>query len=570
MSDYSAFAQSNPGTDYPVKDALLRAQLSLDTDKVDSAAPGYAFGYKRNTSAGLNVGYYGGIISVSDVKTLIADGTIALTASSTNYVERTAAGVVSKNTIGYTAGKIPMFRAVTDVSNITGVTDDRQQNVMGDLGLTGTLKGVSASLSGDLLVGGTINAGTSNNIGVPGARGFGVGICPALPPGMFGLLGSLDVASDNYGNYQYSDGSIMCWIPAFYYKWGTGANGLAINAVDIKPLSAYGSVAAANVAGYALHRAFYDNGAAQLGVFVDKFLTSNNGGIASSIRFGKPLSTDAGHNPISGLTGTPANFYYGAITAAKTRGANFFCASRFIRAALAMLAYAHAQASTSPAYCAWYSATYNTPKGCNNNALGDAQDASMLFLTDGYSNAVKTGSANNFAKTTHNGQNSGVADLNGCMWEITPGLTTDGAGTTYYILKTGTAMKNVTGGNTGATDLWGAAGLAALYDSLGATYGAALASSTAKLYGAATQVLSEATSGNAWNWAGAGAPLAAGVGGTNAFGSDGFWDYRPADMCPLSGGDWNSSSSAGVWALTLDNVRGTSGTSVGFRAALYL
>jgi hypothetical protein len=38
----------------------------------------------------------------------------------------------------------------------------------------------------------------------------------------------------------------------------------------------------------------------------------------------------------------------------------------------------------------------------------------------------------------------------------------------------------------------------------------------------------------------------------------------------LSGGSWNSGSSAGVWALNLDAARGASYYNVGFRAASYL
>lgn len=412
--------------------------------------------------------------------------------------------------------------------------------------------------------------GTLNSIGTPGAQGFGVGICPTPPVGFTELSGCRDVSSENYGNYMFQDGSVMVWVPAFYYKWGTGSNGVALNDVSIAALSSYADEAAANTAGFALHRSFKDGGANKTGFFVDKYLCSNNDGVASSLRWGNPLSSNAAHNQFSSLDGAPANFYYGAIAAAKTRGQDFFCSSRFIFAALALLSYAHAKASSSTTYCAWYDATYNFPKGCNNNALGDAQDGTLTFVSDGYSNACKTGSASVLAKTTHNGQKSGVADLNGGMWEITPGLATDAGATTYYILKTSAAMKNVTGGNTGATALWGATGLAALYDSLGATYEAAAASSSAKYYGSASQVFSEATSGNAWNWAGAGAPKSAGTGGTNIFGSDVLYDYRPAEMCPISGGSWSNSSTAGVWALTLYNVRGNSTADVGFRAALYL
>lgn len=415
---------------------------------------------------------------------------------------------------------------------------------------------------------------TPNYIGVAGQPGFGVGICPTPPAGMYPLSnGTFNPFDADYGNYQYTDGSIMVWIPAFYYKYGTGANGFAVNIVDIKPLSAYADVATANAAGYALHRAFYDGGAAQPGVFVDKYKCSNNGGTASSIRNGNPLSSNAANNPFSGLTGAPANFYYGVIAAAKTRGANFFPASMFIRVALALLSLAHAQASTSTTWCAWYNATYNFPKGCNNNALGDAQDAALTFTSAGnatYPNANKTGSANVLAKTTHNGQNCGVADLNGTIYEICLGLTSNG--TNIYVLKTAAAMKNITASNTLATDAWGATGIAALYDDLGTTYGAlwATGANRATYYGNAGQVFSEATSGNAWNAAGAGVPLSGGIGGTNAFGSDGLWDYKPNEMCPVVGGDWYASSNAGVWVLDLSNTRTTSNYINGLRAALYL
>lgn len=417
---------------------------------------------------------------------------------------------------------------------------------------------------------GTPSSGV-NNIGTPGQAGFGVGVCPGpLPDGMQPLPNVADVMSDNYGNYRYSDGSATVWIPAFFYKWGTGANGLALNAVDIKAFGHFASVAAANASGYALHRAFYDGGAVQPGVFVDKYLCSNNAGIASSLKNGNPLSSAGAHNPFSALNGAPANNYGGAIAAAKTRGAAFFCNTRFIFAALAMLAYAHARAASSTAYCAWWDASgvASFPKGCNNNALGDVNDGDIRYLSDGYSNCGKTGSANLFARTTHNGQNSGVADLNGNILEVTPGLTSDG--TTLYALKTTARMRAVTGGNSLTTDLWGAPGIAALCDALGETYQSLTASNSAKSFGSASQVFSAASAGADWAGAGLGIPLLTGVGGTNAFGGDGLWDYKIGEMCPLSGGHWGSGSMAGVWALDLSSVRATSAGYVGFRAALYL
>lgn len=412
---------------------------------------------------------------------------------------------------------------------------------------------------------------SANDIGTPGAQGFGVGICPAPPAGMSRMAGTLDVASTNYGNYQYSDGSIMCWIPAFFYKWGTGANGLPINDVSIKPRHAFATVADANAAGFALHRAFYDGGAEKSGFFVDKYLWSNNGGVASSVAGANPISSAADHNPFSGLSGAPANAYYGAIAVAKTRGADFFCSSRFIFSALALLAYAHGRASQSATYCAWYHVTNNFPKGCNNNALRDINDTGVLYTSTGhatYPNCAKTGSGVPFQKTTHNGQSCGVADLNGSMWEITPGLTSDGAN--FYVLKPSVAMKDVTAGAALATDLWGATGIAAMYDNLGATFESLAASSTAKLFGSASQVFSTAVAGSDWAAAGAGIPLAAGTGGSNAFGNDGLWDYRPNQLCPIAGGNWLSSAVAGVWALNLNATRTNSSSHVGSRSALYL
>jgi hypothetical protein len=37
-------------------------------------------------------------------------------------------------------------------------------------------------------------------------------------------------------------------------------------------------------------------------------------------------------------------------------------------------------------------------------------------------------------------------------------------------------------------------------------------------------------------------------------------------MCPISGGNWNNTSNAGVWALNFNNSRGNSNNNVGFRS----
>jgi hypothetical protein len=438
-----------------------------------------------------------------------------------------------------------------------------------------TPDGSPVSFPNGIRIGTATGAGTINNIGAPGQQGFGVGIAPSLPVNMAKLYGTEDPASDTYGNYQYSDGSVMVYVPAFFYKYGTGANGFALNVVDIKAFSYFDSVATANAAGYALHRAFYNGGSIRAGFFVDKYLVSKNGSIASSLKNGIVLTSairgglaDSQFSAVG-----QANAFYGAIGVAKTRGAAFHVKTLFQNAALALLANAHGSASTSTTYNAWYSSgSTNFPKGNNNNALGDANDASIAYVWDGnatYAGCGKTGSANFFGKTTHNGQNCGVADLNGLVWEISPfGLTSNG--TNYFLLNTAVDVATITSGITLATDAWGATGLAAMYTDIGATYGPLTNSATNKTFGSAAQVLSEATSGAAWAMAGAGVPLLAGVGGSNQFGNDYMYDARPNEMCPLAGGTWGDSSLAGVWALSCNDARSASGYNAGLRAALYL
>jgi len=290
---------------------------------------------------------------------------------------------------------------------------------------------IDATVNGDgvtFIAGGLEAIG---DIGVAGQKGFGVGICKNAPAGFSRLAGTLDIDSDDYGNYQYQDGSIMVWIPKFYYRMSHASNptygDYGVNSVDIKGVETYANAAAASADGYALHRAFIDGGSEQDGFFVDKYMCSQNtydgDEIASSIKNGNPISTNAAHNPIADLTACSGNAHYETINAAGARGSRFHVASRLQHAALALIAMAHGQASSDATYCAWYDATNNFPKGCNNDALGDTDDGTVSYTSDGYSNCGKTGSGTPFAKTTHNGQASGVADINGLMWEVSLGVT---------------------------------------------------------------------------------------------------------------------------------------------------
>lgn len=273
-----------------------------------------------------------------------------------------------------------------------------------------------------------------SKIGSPGEAGFGAGVYSdgILPTGFTPQPEAYASGwADNYGNYKYQDGSIMIWIPKFYYRIAHASNPTygtyGANSVDIKGVDAYPTTTIANAAGYALHRAFIDGGSEKDGFFIDKYMCSansyNGNTIASSVKNGSAISCYSEHNSITNLTLCSANALYETIDASKGRGTNFHVISKFQMAALALLSMAHGQASSSVTHCAWYDSTYNFPKGCNSNSLSDTNDATISYTTDGYSNCGKTGSGTPFAKTTHNGQSCGVADLNGLMSESNIGVT---------------------------------------------------------------------------------------------------------------------------------------------------
>jgi len=429
-----------------------------------------------------------------------------------------------------------------------------------------------------------------------GEAGAGMGICPAeyLPDGMTPLSGYTERTHDNWGNYQYADGSIMGFIPKFYYRINHAENpthsAYAPNDVAIKGIETFSGEAAANMVGFALHRAFKDGDGkggvvVHPGVFVDKYMCSKNakgaGFVASSIKDGLPISTGPDHNPIAELTACGSNNYFQCLTAAHARDgvdgavnpdSRFFCNSRFIQSALALLSLAHGQAATSTTYCAWYGTSNNYPKGCNDNSLGDTDDAEVTYVSDGYSNCGKTGSGTPFAKTTHNGQNCGIADVNGLMYEVNTGFVRDSANTSFYILKETTRIATLTSGTGGAaTDAWGDdAHLSTLYDAYALSHIAADA--TMRFGNGANQVLSAALSGDGYRMTGIGLPKdsdAKSSGGSDLFGEDYLREYHCADMCALSCCYWSGGSGSGVWAFSLGSTRADSHNAVGFRCSCY-
>lgn len=260
-------------------------------------------------------------------------------------------------------------------------------------------------------------------IGKAGQQGFGVGVYGGDPAdltaiGLSPMQGCEDPASENYGNYIHTNGSVMVFIPAFCYRIGnTSAPSYSrdgANALEIRDAS-FGEGD-----GWILHRAFIDGGVQKFGFFVDKYLCSkkhDNPNIAVSVKDANPISLSNSFEDSRSMLYC-SGLLSDAITLGRARGEGYACVSAFQWAALSILSLACGQAATSSDNCAWYDANHsiNFPKGANTELRTDKNDSSVSFSAHTLNKYLsKTGSGTPFAKTTHNGQACGVADVNGCM-----------------------------------------------------------------------------------------------------------------------------------------------------------
>lgn len=271
---------------------------------------------------------------------------------------------------------------------------------------------------------------SKSTIGIAGQQGFGVGVYGGDPAdltamGLAPMEGCDNPNSDNYGNYIHTNGSVMVFIPAFCYRIGNKSapsySRDAANALEIRDASE------GEGDGWILHRAFIDGGAQKLGFFMDKYLCSKDstGNLAISVKGAEPLSlttTTHLHPPSVDMPGCSGRMF-DAVTLARARGEHYACVSAFQWSAMAMLSLAHGQAATGASFCAWYDAGHKTnfPKGCNYNHR-DANDETITFASLAPHYGAKTGSAVPFAKTTHNGQNCGICDINGNRFQPLIGI----------------------------------------------------------------------------------------------------------------------------------------------------
>lgn len=454
----------------------------------------------------------------------------------------------------------------------------------------GTSNGASAFSASQAF---TTAASFGGAVGVAGAQAFGVGVCPSsdwlTELGLNLMTGTTDKTHDNYGNYLHTNGGTSCFVPKFFYKFGDSADSAfaayGANTLTIKGIETFSGEAAANIAGYAMHRAFFDGGLEKPGFFIDKYLASKDGTTScKSLKLGNPISltTNANYNPSNGMTGC-TGILADAVVLSRARGAGWNSELAFQRDAIAKISLAHAQHAAGTTFCAWWSAgATNFPKGCNSS-LADVNDTTVTFTTAGVSGDTKplTGSASNLAKTTHNGQLNGIADINGSMFQALLGLTQAGTSATdtvanttgnAYLLKRSIRHSTLTGGFGGTNDAWGTtASLATNFDLVPGFLPWTSTTGVNYFGSGANQVFSGATSGTDYLRSCTGVALQTGMDatGTNQFGNDYNYRYSVANLFPMASGYWSSAADAGMFLRSWNYYRSYGRNYVGFRSSAY-
>lgn len=124
-------------------DTIIQGSGSQDLQAnalYDAASPATLFARRASTSSGLTWGYYGGNVTKSDgTQTTIANGTLSLTPSVTNYVvAQKSDGAVSvlTSTTNWndTANYWRLYNITAGASSVSSYTDERELGRMTGLG----------------------------------------------------------------------------------------------------------------------------------------------------------------------------------------------------------------------------------------------------------------------------------------------------------------------------------------------------------------------------------------------------------------------------------------------------
>jgi len=175
---------ANSTTNLPTVSASQASKEVTVNALFDAHSPASLFGRNAVTTSALTWGYLGGCLNVAGTPTQIANGTVSLTGSATNYVEATTAGVVSANTSAFTAGRLRLYTVVCGASSVTGYTDHRSSatgaGIAGGAGsvtsvdITAPAAGITAS-GGPITSSGSITLALANDLAaLEGLSGTGV------------------------------------------------------------------------------------------------------------------------------------------------------------------------------------------------------------------------------------------------------------------------------------------------------------------------------------------------------------------------------------------------------------
>ena len=444
--------------------------------------------------------------------------------------------------------KVPSGRVVL-VDNV----DERPQAFMtfGDLSTLDDNTTISQAIEKGFLSRFDVHeTSVARGILTPGELGFGCGVASdslAKTLGLTGMPGFRDPASANYGNYLDANKNVFVFIPKFYFKW-------VKNTVFVSPVEREG---------YVIHRAFINAGKEIEGFFIGKYQMGWTKNKASSV-YGPVWNSQYG---------------YRYLEEANKLGSRYTIINMFMFNALAVLSKCQRQSGRN---CAWVDVSPYYPKGNNNNGR-DVNDQRVFWYGSqpGY-----TGSGTPFAKTTHNGQNCGVTDINGNVWEFALGLTAEG--TKYFVPKLTTDMTKFThnaksGARIDEQCAWGDNAYLSnpngFFEELNIT-GTVLTAAPNVYYifgNWGQQVLPfNATKGSdQWKLSCLGVPLMSGATagvseGAEEFGNDII--YYPGNkvtyLMPLLGGSYGGAASAGVFTQHLGHHRTGSAQSCGSRLAI--
>lgn len=403
---------------------------------------------------------------------------------------------------------------------------------------------------------------SKSTIGKAGQQGFGVGVYGGDPSdltamGLTPMEGCEDPTSENYGSYIHTNGSVMAFIPAFALRIGNVSAQLyskyGADTIEI------GDVKLNGKDGWAIPRGFYDGGKLHSGFFIDKYLNSKDAAKkqAISVKNGDPIALSTSYNNSSELPNCVGQTL-DAIELSRARGEHYSLVSCYQWAVISLITQAHAQAAAGTEACAWHDASgqKNYPKG-NNNYGSDVDDNTITFTaagSDSYTYVRKTGSAVPLAKTTHNGQVSGICDVNGNMWQPVLGWRNPSS-KNIKLAKLSVKMHDFTKANRNNDDL---------FDDV--TIGAGNGS----YYWQKGKALYQDTQGLGWAMNGVLPKTIAGTSADAMYGRDYVYLRYTSDCVLLVAGSYDRGANAGSWFRygvsrwnAVDNDRGS------FRAAAY-